>query len=115
MKKSISGGVCATHGAKAKRCSFVGCTNQAKKGGVCWSHVAKAERCDAGSDGEIFMRHPQMNVSRAAASCRPTSLLASVMNTDFSDDDKIGAWIWKSSRMARIVSANKVGRYYDIE
>ena len=46
------GGVCVTNGAKVKRCSFEGCTNQvrcsfegcassAQKGGVCWRHGAK--------------------------------------------------------------------------
>ena len=32
--------MCVTHGAKVKRCSIDGCTNQVKKGGVCIRHGA---------------------------------------------------------------------------
>ena len=31
----MKGGVCIRHGAKVKRCSSEGCTNQAQNGGVC--------------------------------------------------------------------------------
>jgi hypothetical protein len=41
----VKGGVCVTHGANVKRCSFDGCTNQAKKGGVCITHGAKVKQC----------------------------------------------------------------------
>mmetsp|Transcript_19939 Transcript_19939/g.39956 ORF Transcript_19939/g.39956 Transcript_19939/m.39956 type:complete len:99 (+) Transcript_19939:278-574(+) len=34
------GGVCVRHGAKLKRCSSEGCSNQVKKGGVCRRHGA---------------------------------------------------------------------------
>ena len=36
----IKGGVCVKHGAKKKRCSSEGCTNKAVKGGVCRRHGA---------------------------------------------------------------------------
>jgi hypothetical protein len=35
------------HGAKVKRCSKGGCTNQAIKGGVCWRHGAKVKLCSS--------------------------------------------------------------------
>jgi hypothetical protein len=35
----VKGGVCYTHGAKRKQCSFDGCTSNAKKGGVCYRHI----------------------------------------------------------------------------
>ena len=35
------GGVCVRHGAKVKQCSNEGCANIAVKGGVCWRHGAK--------------------------------------------------------------------------
>jgi hypothetical protein len=39
--KAQKGGVCVTHGAEVKLCTFKGCNNQAKKGGVCITHGAK--------------------------------------------------------------------------
>jgi hypothetical protein len=36
------GGVCITHGAKMNRCSFEGCTKQAQKGGVCCRHRSES-------------------------------------------------------------------------
>eukprot|EP00986_Skeletonema_menzelii_P016768 scaffold15845_cov97-Skeletonema_menzelii.AAC.1 len=36
----VQGGVCIKHGAKIKRCSSEGCTNQAKRGGMCMRHGA---------------------------------------------------------------------------
>jgi hypothetical protein len=36
----VKGGVCKKHGAKVNLCSSEGCTNHAKKGGVCWRHGA---------------------------------------------------------------------------
>ncbi len=46
------GGVCIKHGAKVvyKRCSSDGCTNLALKGGVCVKHGAKFERKLCSSD-----------------------------------------------------------------
>ena len=46
----VKGGVCVTHGAKVKRCSFEGCTNIVVKGGVCVaSHMEqnRKQRSDA--------------------------------------------------------------------
>jgi hypothetical protein len=39
------GGVCVTHGAKVKQCSFKGCTKQARIGGVCITHGATVKGC----------------------------------------------------------------------
>ena len=39
------GGLCMRHGAKYKRCSSDGCTNQAREGGVCIKHGSKLKRC----------------------------------------------------------------------
>jgi hypothetical protein len=45
---AINGGVvCITHGAGVKRCSFKGCTNVAKRGGVCVCHTWSNKRNDA--------------------------------------------------------------------
>ena len=50
IKKSRIGGVCATHGAKAKRCGFIGgCTNQVVQGGMCIAHGAKVKVCSVES------------------------------------------------------------------
>jgi hypothetical protein len=47
--QAYKGGVCTTHGAikKHKLCSHVGCTKQAVKGGVCVTHgaIKKPKRC----------------------------------------------------------------------
>ncbi|KAK1732685.1 hypothetical protein QTG54_016662 [Skeletonema marinoi] len=40
----INGGVCVRHGAKVKLCSNEGCLNHTKKGGVCFRHGAKVKR-----------------------------------------------------------------------
>jgi hypothetical protein len=54
--------VCIKHGAKRKRCSREGCTNQVIKGGVCVRHGAKKQcRYEGCSDhivkGGVCMRH----------------------------------------------------------
>ena len=47
-KREISnkkGRVCASHGAKVKRCSHEGCTKQSQNGGVCVRQGALVKRC----------------------------------------------------------------------
>ena len=39
--------MCVRHGAKLKRCSSEGCTNQAVNGGVCVKHGAKVKQCSS--------------------------------------------------------------------
>ena len=39
-KTAKQGGLCIQHGAKMKRCSSEGCTNQAQRRGVCKRHGA---------------------------------------------------------------------------
>jgi hypothetical protein len=63
-KQSKTGGVCARHGAKVKRCGHEGgCTNYAQKGGVCVRHGAKAKRCrhqgcsKIAKQGGVCVRH----------------------------------------------------------
>ena len=43
----LNGGVCRRHGAKKKRCSSEGCRNEAIKGGVCMRHGAKRKQCSS--------------------------------------------------------------------
>jgi len=43
---SSKGGVCITHGAPVKRCSFEGCTNFVIQGGFCRRHGAVTKRCN---------------------------------------------------------------------
>lgn len=41
------GGVCVTHGAMKKRCSFEGCTKYVVKEGVCITHGTKIKSCSS--------------------------------------------------------------------
>ena len=49
----VSGGVCASHGAKVKRktCSYEGCTKYARKGGVCTKHGAEGKKYTCSHEG----------------------------------------------------------------
>jgi hypothetical protein len=51
--------------------------------------------------GEINTSDVHANAGRAAASQAP-SLVTSTMALNFPDDDEVCAWIWRSSRMARL-------------
>jgi hypothetical protein len=44
--------------------------------------------------GEIDMRNPQTNISYSIG-CQLPSLRPSATATDFSDEDKIGAWVYR--------------------
>ena len=115
---SRKGGVCITHGAMLKRCSHEGCANGAEKGGVCWRHDAnslaaasgKVKRPPQPTEGleatttaggiarrgtEIGVDYLQTNMGTAAARQPPSSCL-SAMIPDFSDDEELGAWIYKN-------------------
>jgi hypothetical protein len=50
--------------------------------------------------GKISLCNPQKNISIPAARQSP-SLYPSATNPNFSDEDEISAWIYKSSRLAR--------------
>jgi len=60
-----------------------------------------------GGEIELDKRNLQADV-RCASSPRSPCLRLSIMAPNFSDDDEeiIGAWIWRSSRMARLGSVN---------
>ena len=92
-----------------------------QKGGLCRRHVAQPPHPAAGyneatvivmsaiaggggGEIEIDTRNLQAEVSCAAAAPRSPSLRPSVMAPNFSDDkeEAICAWIWSSSRMARL-------------
>ncbi len=125
---AVRGGFCVTHGARTKLCSHKGCAKQARKGGLYLRHgkysiasaaqngaarpphpaggydatavVATAIAGVGGGEIELDTRNLQADV-RCASSPR-------IMAPNFSDDneDIIGAWIWRSSRMARLISVN---------
>ena len=54
--QSIKGGVCLSHGARAKRCSVEGCNKHGREGGVCISHGAKREKCKSRGCSTIARR-----------------------------------------------------------
>jgi len=72
------------------------------------ANVASAIAGGGGEKIESDTRNLQADVSCAAAPGSP-SLRHSIMAPNFSDDDEdtITAWIWRSSRMAKLGSANK--------
>ena len=131
----VTGGICITHGARTQRCKSEGCAKRTQKGGLCRGHspysiaaqngaarpphpaggydaranVASAIAGGGGKKIESDTHNLQADVSCAAAPGSP-SLRHSIMAPNFSDDDEdtIGAWIWRSSRMAKLGSANKI-------
>ena len=133
-QRSRRGGVWITHGARTQRCKSEGCAKRTQKGGLCRGHspcsiaaqngaarpphpaggydaranVASAIAGGGGEKIESDTRNLQADVSCAAAPGSP-SLRHSIMAPNFSDDDEdtITAWIWRSSCMAKLGSANK--------
>jgi hypothetical protein len=114
--QSRKGSVCVTHGAKSKRCSHEGCANQAIQGGVCWTHGAMSLATASGKvkrppqptegftttaggitrrGGEIGVDYLQTNMGTAAAR-QLTSPRPSATILDSSDDEELGAWIYKN-------------------
>ena len=69
--------------------------------------VATAIAGVGGREIEFDTRNLQAD-GRCTASPRSPCLRPSIMAPNFSDDDEeiIGAWIWRSSRMARLGSVN---------
>jgi len=128
-KGVIKGGVCTTHGAKKKRCSQEGCANGARIGGVCRRHsaysIAAAAAAAAARDRAARHHHfaagyyeAMVVVESAIAGsnlqadlrcpAESPSLCPFFVAPNFShiDEEIIGAWIWRSSRMARLGSVN---------
>ena len=67
----VKGGVCVTHGAKQKakkRCNHEGCTNGAIKGGVCWTHGAKRELKHCSFEGCTVPPMPEKEKSASRTS-----------------------------------------------
>ena len=109
-----------------KRCSQEGCANKVRKGGLCCRHGAYSiVAAAAARDGAA--RHPHsaagyyeaMVVVESAIAgsnlqadlrcpAESPSLCPFFVAPNFSDIDEeiIGAWIWRSSRMARLGSVN---------
>jgi hypothetical protein len=98
-----------------KRCIHDKCANGALKGGVYWRHGAKSLATAprgvkrhrpfedhnvttmdaiARRGREIGMCNPLTNISRAPA-CQLPSRRPSATAIDFSEDEKIGAWVYK--------------------
>ncbi|KAL3826662.1 hypothetical protein ACHAXA_009103 [Cyclostephanos tholiformis] len=91
--KFVQGGFCSRNGARAKHCNQEGCTKIVVNGGVCIKHGAKMNRC---SHEECTLQDQRGGV------CIRYGAYHSMTALDFSDDEEIGAWIWKSSRMGRL-------------
>ena len=120
---------------KKERCSNKGCAKRAQNGGLCRKHgaysiaaaaqngavrpphpaggydarafVASAIVRGGGGEIEIDTHNLQADVSCAAAPRSP-SLCPSIMAPNLSDDDEdlIGAWICRSSHIAKLGSVN---------
>ena len=121
--RAVKGGVCIAQGTKTKQCNHEGCTNRALRRGFCCRHGAfspvttqdKVEWPPQPAEGyeatvtsaiarrgvEINTRNVHANISCATARQSP-SLVTSTMAMNFPDDDEVCAWIWRSSRMARL-------------
>ncbi len=106
-----------THGAKIKCCRRDGCTKYFKKGGLCLRHGTKSIATSPGEaklppqptegfeattagvitwrGGEIDVCNMQANTSSATASQSP-SPCPSATSPDSSDDEELGAWIYKN-------------------
>ena len=122
-------GVCVAHGARAKRCSHEGCAKQERKEGLCHRHgvdslatahhkwerppqpveeheVTLVTSAIERRGGEIKINPHNLEANMRRAAVRQSPLLhPSIMDQNFSDDnEKIGALIWRTSRMARLVS-----------
>ena len=78
----------------------MGCTSYARKGGLCRRHL-KESLDDA--PGEVGLLPQPANGYEATTVVAVTGHGRRIELQYLSDDDeKIGAWIWKSSRMARL-------------
>jgi hypothetical protein len=93
-----SGGVCITHCATVKRCSFEGCKNGVVKAGVCITHGAKLQRPKVTHANDNNPEPPQNVV--------PTAVSSLQLSNFFDDKEELNSWIWRSSRMARNFGAS---------
>ncbi len=109
-----------------KRCSHKECASRAIKGGVCIRHgaykslttsIAKAETSSQiirggrkitstssidAQVGKIEVRDRQANAAgHPTTACESPSLRPSAVAPSFSDDDEIGAWVYKSRASAQ--------------
>jgi hypothetical protein len=82
------------HGAKVKRCSCNGCTNQALKGGVCIRHGTKIKRCSShectkfAQNGGLCYRHGT-KIKKAAKRKRGTSQKSDEASDNQENDEKL--------------------------
>jgi hypothetical protein len=71
-----------------------------------------AEECEATTAGAIARRdggfgvYNSQTIIISAAHHPSPSIFSSTMDPNFDDDDEISAWIWRSSRTAKLVSAS---------
>ena len=114
-KYAQKGGVCMRHGSKEKpsrQHHAKPLTAPSCKVGL----PPTTKGCNATADGAAARREggtgvhdsSQTNIISAAIHPSP-SLCPSTMAPNFDDEDEIGAWIWRSSRIARLLSANNSG------
>jgi len=123
------GGFCWSHRANFELCSHEGCAETVFSRGLCWRHRAKplvvppgkvegfpkpAEGCEATTAGAIARRdggfgvYNSQTIIISAAHHPSPSIFSSTTapNFDNDDDDEISAWIWRSSRTTKLVSAS---------
>ena len=104
------GGLCYGHGKhlgtrKSIRCSHDGCTRQSQRGGVCQKHRAKSL---VAASGEVKLPPPPPEGSEDTAAVAVAGGEMEIEVHYPSDDEEMGAWIWKSSCMARLGTVNGV-------
>jgi hypothetical protein len=98
----VKGGVCITHGAKVKRCSFVGCNKYAQKGGVCITHGAEVKRCNFDGctnhvkKGGVCRSSKNINATNTNDG---TPVIASrrLVDYDYEEEEELNSWIWRSN------------------
>ena len=97
-KQAVKGGVCKEHGKKMMiRCSHMGCIKYARKGGVSNGHLEKS-LVDAPVEVELLPNPAKgYKVTTVDALAGRGGEIKVQYPSD--DDEKICAWIWKSSRM----------------
>ena len=112
--KVQKGGLCRRHGAYSIVAVAAAQDRAARPphpaAGYREAPVVVASAIAGGGGGEIKIdaRNLQADI-RCAAAPRLLSLCPFIMAPNFPEDDDeeiIGAWIWRSSRMARLVAAN---------
>jgi hypothetical protein len=87
----VKGGVCVTHGAKLKQCSFEECTKQARKGGLCHRHRSKRI------------------INSNNITLKPIPELPSIppphQSINYEEEEALNSWNWKSTPMTRRLGA----------